>query len=157
LKGSSPDKTIPIFVINQFCMKKFIGCIAVVSVFISCQKEEDISDPVKNALMGLQGKYLVCDSIKTTVNGATTKQILGKGKGWDRNFGLYGNLEIYSSPVVYKSYQYQKPDKIYYWNTNGPSDTNQFFTVQSASNSKLVLIETEQGTGKVFTEFFTAE
>ena len=138
-------------------MKKFISLIAVVSVFISCQKDEDTSDPVKNALMSLQGKYLICDSIKTTVNGTTTTQVLGKGKGWDRTFGLYGNLEIYSSAVVYKSYQYEKPNKIYYWNTNGPYDTNQFFTVQSASNTKLVLLETEQGTGKAFTEFFTAE
>ncbi len=138
-------------------MKKFLASIAVVSVFISCQKDEDISDPVQNALMSLQGKYLVCDSIKTTVNGVTTKQILGKGKGWDRTFGLYGNLEIYSSAVVYRSYQYENPNKIYYWNINAPYDTNQFYTVQSASNNSLVLLETDQGTGKVFTEFFTAE
>jgi hypothetical protein len=138
-------------------MKKVLLTVITASIFMSCQKEDDLSDPVKNALISLQGKYLVCDSVKTTTNGLTTTQVLGKGKGWDRTFGLYGNLEIYSSPVLYKNYQYQSPDKIYYSNTNAPSQMDQYFTIQSITNTKLILIETEQGTGKVFREYFTAQ
>ena len=85
-------------------------------MLISCEKEDKTPDPVKDAFSELQGKYLVCDSVKTTANGITTIQVLGKGKGWDRSFGLYGNLEIYSSPIVIKNYSYGSPDKIYYWN-----------------------------------------
>lgn len=138
-------------------MKNVLLSIITVSIFMACQKDDDISDPVKNALVSLQGKYLVCDSVNTTVNGVTTKQVLGKGKGWDRTFGIYGNLEIYSSPVVNKYYQYQSPNKIYYSNIDGSSTSDQYFTIQSATNTKLILVETEPSTGKVFTEFFTAE
>ncbi|MCW3107850.1 MAG: hypothetical protein JWQ09_2356 [Segetibacter sp.] len=123
------------------------------SVFFSCKKDEK-PDPQRDAFAAFQGKYLVCDSVRTTINGTTTTQVLGKGKGWDLNFGLYGNLEVYSSPTVYKSYTFESPDKIYYWTTT--YDSNKYYTVQSTSGSKIVLRDTDQ-TGKVFTEYFTAE
>ena len=138
-------------------MKKILASIITISSLISCQKNDKTPDPVKDAMANLQGKYLVCDSVKTTANGITTKQVLGKGKGWDRSFGPYGNLEIYSSPTVYKNYSYSSPDKIYYWNTSASYQSDIFYTILTASSSKLVLAETEQGTGKVFTEYFTAE
>ncbi|MCW3081998.1 hypothetical protein [Segetibacter sp.] len=138
-------------------MRKVLFSIILITTLISCQKNDKGADPVQDALLSLQGKYLICDSVKTTVNGTTKKQVLGKGKGWDRTFGIYANLEIHSSPVVYKSYSYEGPNKIYYWNTSGPYSTEQYYTIVSASNTNLVLLETEKGTGKVFTEYFTAE
>jgi len=138
-------------------MKKLFATIIIASVLISCQKDDKATDPVKDAIASLQGKYLVCDSVKTTANGITTKQVLGKGKGWDRSFGFYGNLEIYSTPAVSKTYSYESPDKIYYWNTGDTYNATIFYTILSASSAKLVLVEKEQSTGKVFTEYFTAE
>lgn len=138
-------------------MRKVLFSIILITTFICCKKEDKGADPIKDALLTLQGKYLICDSVKTTVNGTTTKQVLGKGKGWDRTFGIYANLEIYSSPVVYKNFSYEAPNKIYYWNTTSPYSTEQFYTVISASKTNLVLAETEKGTAKVFTTYFTAE
>ena len=138
-------------------MKKILVSLITMTVLISCEKDDKTPDPVKDALSTLQGKYLVCDSVKTTASGRSTTQVLGKGKGWDRTFGFYGNLEIYSSPVVYKNYTYERPDKIYYWSPSTSYQPDIFYTIASATSSKLVLIETEQGTGKVFTLYFTAE
>jgi hypothetical protein len=133
--------------INQ--MKKLILSVIISWAFLSCQKNDQTEDSVRDALLDLQGKYLVCDSVKTTVNGRITTQVLGKGKGWDRSFGLYSNLEIYSNPTVYKGFLYQGPDKIYYWNTNESYQLTQYFAVVSATSKKLVLLETEQATGKI--------
>lgn len=138
-------------------MKKILASIITISIMASCHKEEKSLDPVANALTSLQGKYLVCDSVKTTVNGQTTTQVLGKGKGWDRSFGLYGNLDIFSNPPAYKNYAYASPDKIYYWNANTTYQPDIFYTIVSATSNRLVIIEKEQGTGKIFTAYFTAD
>ena len=138
-------------------MKKILVSLFTISALVACEKEDKTPDPVKDALATLQGKYLVCDSVKTTANGVTTKQVLGKGKGWDRSFGLYGNLDIYSSPTVYKNYSYGSPDKIYYWNTGSSYQADQFYTILSVNSSKLVVVENDKAAGKVYTEYFTAE
>jgi hypothetical protein len=79
--------------------------------------------------------------------------VLGKGKGSDLNFGIYGNLEIYSSPAVYKNYEFQGPDKINY---RAPSNETGFYTIVSMGGNKIVLRDTDP-TGKVLTQYFTAE
>jgi hypothetical protein len=137
-------------------MRKLFVVIIAFTLFISCKKDEK-PDPQRDAFAAFQGKYLVCDSIKTTVNGRTTKQVLGKGKGWDVSFGVYSNLEIYSSPVVYKNYAYESPDKVYYWSQGTTYQPDRYYTIISAANNKLVLKDTEPGTGSVLTEYFTAE
>lgn len=135
-------------------MKKLLLVMVAVSVFFSCKKDEK-PDPQRDAFAAFQGKYLVCDSVKTTINGTTTTQVIGKGKGWDLNFGLYGNLEVYSLPTtIYKSYMFESPDKIYYWTDN--YDSNKYYTVESTGSGKLVLRDTDVS-GKIYTEYFTAE
>ncbi|GEO09852.1 hypothetical protein [Segetibacter aerophilus] len=137
--------------------KVLVSILVSAIVLVSCKKDDTGADPIKDAMVKLQGKYLVCDSVKTTINGITTKQVLGKGKGWDRMFGIYADLEIYSNPTVYKSFSYESPNKIYIWDRNGTYSKEQFYTINSAVDNKLVLVETEKGTGKVYTEYFTAE
>jgi hypothetical protein len=134
-------------------MKHFLILIVAITVFSSCSKDEK-ADPQRDAFAAFQGKYLVCESVVTTINGSSTTEVVGKGKGRDLNFGLYGNLEVYTTPLTVKSYQFQSPDKIYYWTTT--YNSNQFYTIQSMSGNKIVLVETDPS-GKVFTEFFTAE
>lgn len=135
-------------------MKHFLVLIMAASVIFSCKKDNK-ADPALDTFAGLRGKYFVCDSNKTTINGTTTTRVLGKGKGADLSFGLYGNLDIYTSPITNKSYMFESPNKIYYWTTAYQS--NQFYTIQSMSANKIVLVSTEQGSGKVLTEYFTAE
>lgn len=125
------------------------------ALFFACAKDDEAPDAARDAFAAFQGKYLICDSIKTTLNGRNTTQVLGKGKGNDLSFGLYGNLDIYSSPAGYKSYQFQTPDKVYYWATT--YQTTQFYTIQSISGKKIVLIDSDPSSGKVFIEYFTAE
>lgn len=137
-------------------MKKMLIILVPVTMFFSCKKNDTTPDPQQAAFATFQGKYLVCDSVKTTLNSATTTQVLGKGKGWDLNFGLYDNLEVYTLPATtYKSYVFTSPDKIYYWTTSYQS--SQYYTVQSMAGSKMVLTDTDQATGKLFTEYFTAQ
>ena len=133
-------------------MKKLFTIMVSASIFFSCQKSGK-PDPQLDAFNTFVGRYLVCDSIKTTSNVTTTTQVLGKGKGFDRNFGIYGNLEIYSTPPVYRSYDFEGPDKIHY---RGPSSETSFYTIVSMGGNKLVLRNTD-ATGKVLTEYFTAE
>src|SRR3954468_7015840 len=109
-------------------MKHLLILIVTITVFSSCSKDEK-PDPQRDAFAAFQGKYLVCESVVTTINGSSTTQVIGKGKGRDLNFGLYGNLEIYTTPLTVKSYQFQTPDKIYYWTTT--YNSNQFYTIQS--------------------------
>jgi hypothetical protein len=135
-------------------MKKILVLVITATIFLSCQKDQK-PDAQRDAFAAFQGKYLVCESVVTTVNGRNTTQILGKGKGLDMTFGLYGNLDIYSSPVTLRMYQYQSPDKIYYWTT--AYDSKQYYTIQSISGNNIVLVDTDPVSGKVTTQFFTAE
>src|SRR4051812_25553336 len=135
-------------------MKQYLVLFLAVVVFFSCSKQENV-DPEVAAFAALQGKYLVCESVVTTINGRSTTQVVGKGKGRDLTFGLYGNLDIHTTPVTTKSYQFQSPDKIYYWTTS--SNSNEFYTVQSITSNKLVLLETDPATGAVVVQSFTAE
>ena len=136
-------------------MKKLFVLVISIAFLFSCQKPEKF-DPQTEAFMNLRGKYLVCDSIKTLFNGSTSTEVVGKGKGRDMTFGLYANLEIHSSPMVYKMYQYEAPDKILYTATSA-NETNPYYTIQSINGNKIVLIQTEQSTGKILTKYFTAE
>jgi hypothetical protein len=135
-------------------MKKLLVLVITATVFLSCSKDPK-PDAQRDAFAAFQGKYLVCESIRTTVNGRTTTQVLGKGKGADISFGLYGNLEIYSTPPVTKKYQYESPDKIYYWTT--AYDSKQYYTIQSMTGNQIVLVDTDPASGRVMTEYFTAE
>ena len=135
-------------------MKKNLVWMIAAMVFFSCKKDEKI-DPQLNAFATFQGKYLVCDSIVTTANGTTTTQVIGKGKGADITFGLYGNLEIFTTPTTNYNYQFESPDKVYYWQTN--YDSNQFYTIQSMGGNKIVLLMNDTATGNVLVEYFTAE
>lgn len=135
-------------------MRKILTTIITITVFLGCKKDEK-PDAQRDAFAALQGKYLVCESIKTTQNGRTTTQVIGKGKGLDITFGVYGNLDVYTSPITSKKYQYESPAKIYYWTTT--YDANQFYTIQSITGNSIVLVETDAAAGKVMTESFTAE
>ncbi len=119
-------------------MKKLLACIFTIATLAACNKDNRPPDANEDALTAFGGKYLVCDSVKTTVNGSTTTQILGKGKGWDIIFGLYGNLQVNSTPVAYKNYSYESPDKIYYWPVSSSYLTNQYYTIISITSNKLV-------------------
>ena len=134
-------------------MKKLFASIITITFFLSCSKDKK-PDPQLDAFAAFQGKYLVCESIKTTINGRSTTEVIGKGKGLDITFGYYGNLDIYTSPITSKRYQFESPDKIYYWTTD--YDSNLYYTVQSMSGNKIVLVETDQAAGKVMAEYFTA-
>lgn len=136
-------------------MKKIFAAIVTTTFLLSCSKEDKKADPARDAFVTFQAKYLVCDSVKTTLGGFTTTQVVGKGKGMDITFGPYGNLDIYTNPVTTKKYEFQSPDKIYYWAT--AYDSNQYYTIQSMSGNKIVLIDTDKAAGKVVTLTFTAE
>ena len=138
-------------------MKKTVACILTIAILTACKKDPKPADPVGDAFAALGGKYLVCDSVKTTVGGRTTSQVLGKGKGWDLIFGLYGDLQVNSNPVVYRNFSYESPDKIYYWPVNSSYLPNQFYNIISIAGNKLVLKDTDPPSGKVYTEYFTAE
>lgn len=133
-------------------MKRLFTIMILATAILSCQKTGK-ADPQLDAFSSFIGRYLICDSIKTTANGATTTKVLGKGKGFDLNFGIYGNLEIYSSPVVYKNYEFQTPDKIFYQSSSNESS---FYTIVSMEGNKIVLRETD-ASGRVRTQYFTAE
>jgi len=134
-------------------MRKFLFLVIAVTGLFSCSKDST-SDPQRDAFAAFQGKYLVFESIVTTINGRSTTQVIGKGKGWDLSFGLYGNLDIYTTPLTTKSYQFETPDKIYYWTTT--YNSSQYYTIQSMSGNKIVLVDKDPS-GAVLTEYFAAE
>jgi hypothetical protein len=123
------------------------------AMLFSCSKEEK-PDAQRDAFAAFQGKYLVCESIVTTINGTSTTQVIGKGKGRDLTFGLYGNLDIHTTPLTTKTYQFETPDKIYYWTTT--FNSSQYYTIQSMNGNKIVLVDKDPA-GAVLTEYFTAE
>jgi hypothetical protein len=136
-------------------MRKVFLLMILVSSFISCRKSDTPTDPQQAAFQTFIGKYLVSDSVKITVNGSTNTMVLGKGKGWDLYFGAYGNLEVYTSPVVYKSFLFGSPNKIYFWTDN--YSTDHFYTIDSMNGNKIVLTNADQASGKVYTQYLTAE
>ena len=131
-------------------MKKLLFAIFPV-ILISCSKEKD-TDPQIKTFENLLGKYMVCDSVKTTTNGFTTKQVLGKGKGSDIIIGRYGMFTVVSNPEVTYKFNFV-PGKLYYWLDN--YDENQFYQVNSLEGSKMVLQNQEGNSTKV--RFYTAE
>ncbi len=134
-------------------MKKLIVIISSIVLF-SCNKEEEVG-PQGTALQSLGGKYLVCDSVRIAQNGVSSLQVIGKGKGMDIIFGLYGNFDIMTNPVTHMSYLYEKPDKIYYWSTQ--YDPNNYYTINSISSTNVVLQEPKSASGVVRTGYYSVE
>lgn len=132
-------------------MKKYL-IMFIFPFAISCQKDND-KPQQQTALENLQNKYLVCDSMVVAQNGTSNKSVLGKGAGFDIKFSLYGYYTVYSNPNTFYDFQYEKPDKLHYYNTGGSQVGT--FAIQLANDEKLVLHEAKSG--RAVTYYFTAE
>ncbi len=134
-------------------MKKLL-CLLIISVlFFSCKKSKE-EDPFVLQFQKVLEKYMICDSIKTTVYTVSNIQKLGKGRGEDLMFHKDATYTKYSSPGVNKIFQLESPDKIYYYTDE--LVTSDYFKVPSISDSKLVLLRADT-VGKSTTFYFTAE
>ena len=131
-------------------MKKLLFCLVPI-VFFACKKEEP--DANVDTFTKIVSKYLICDSMKTAVNGRNNTLILGKGKGKDMVFSQYASFTIYSNPDDVWQYQMESPNKIYYWKTEYlPS---QFYTILNNTTAKLQL--QQNFTDSIIVSYFTVQ
>ncbi|HEX8462230.1 MAG TPA: hypothetical protein VF623_12405 [Segetibacter sp.] len=133
-------------------MKKLFFVLFSVLLF-SCTKEKDSDAPEVKTFQTFLGKYMVCDSVKTTTNNISSTQVLGKGKGQDFLFGLYGNYTLYSNPEVNYNFQFEVPNKMYYWKDT--YNANQYYIVNSMAGNKMVLQSNEAN--KTIIRYYTSE
>jgi hypothetical protein len=129
----------------------------ILSILIfSCKKEES-PQATSTLFEKFIGKYLVCDSIRTTQNGVSTVTIVGKGKGADIVYSSNGTYQIYQQPPIIKNYKYESPDKVYYWSIGGSMSTTQYTRIISIKNNQIHSTDTDNNPSKKVEYYHTAE
>jgi hypothetical protein len=138
-------------------LKNFVFPLFII-VLSSCRRENDPIPPATTStFQSFIGKYLIMDSIRTTVNGISTLTIVGTGKGGDMVYSSNGTYQIYQQPPLIKNYKYQEPDIIYYWSIGSTMQTTVYTKILSVNNNHIVSTDTEMSTTKKTVYYQTAE
>ncbi len=138
-------------------MKAILPVLAVL-VFASCKKHNNApAVPALTTFENFIGKYLVMDSIRTTINGVSTLTVVGKGNGSDMVYSSNGTYTIYQTPPVVKNYKFHSPDIIYYWSMGNAMDPFQYTRVLLILGNHIVSTDTETNTTKKVIYYQTAE
>ena len=132
-------------------MKK-IFVLALLVAVLGCSKKENDEYVLK--FQSLLDKYMICDSIKTTLGTTSAVQKLGKGKGFDMKFSSDGTFTLYSNPETKRFFYLESPYKLYYYKDE--VDESEMYIVPSVTSSNLVLRNTDS-LGKTYVRYFTAE
>ncbi len=112
---------------------KILFTILLFSFFIGCKKEE----PEIN-IDNLKGKYLVCDSIKTTTNGKATVIVKGIGTGEDIKIDTNRVLTIYTTPNKLYSYRLRGIN-LYFWTKGTDPHAGDYYVIYNKTAAKVEL------------------
>lgn len=114
-------------------MMKILFPVICLLFFYGCKKEE----PEVN-IDDLKGKYLVCDSIKTTKGSQVSVAVKGMGTGHDIIIDSNRVLTIYSIPNVNYTYRL-RGIKLYYWTKATDPHLGDYFVIYNKTGTKVEL------------------
>lgn len=129
---------------------KILFPILLIAFFISCRKEE----PEVN-IDNLKGKYLVCDSIKTTTNGKVSVIVKGIGTGEDIKIDTNRVLTIYSIPNKVYSYRLRGIN-LYFWTKGTDPHAGDYYVIYNKTATKVELEIENKAADNYVRYYFTA-
>lgn len=101
-------------------------------------------------------KYLICDSIKTVVDGNENVTVKGRGTGLDIKFDSKRTLTIFSVPEQTLAYKVRY-SKVYYWPPNISPHLGDYYRIVSKSEKNLVLEHRDITAGEIIDYYYTSE
>ncbi len=110
---------------------KILFPILLIAFLISCKKEEPVVD-----IENIKGKYLVCDSIKTTQGGKASVSVKGIGTGADIMIDTNRILTIYTTPNKLYSYRLRGIN-LYFWTKGTDPHAGDYYVIYNKTASKV--------------------
>ncbi len=138
-------------------MKQLLTTLLIAGI-LSCRGNAPIPPTPQTATFeSFIGRYLIMDSVRTTINGISTLDVAGKGKGLDIVYSANGTYQVYHNPPTIKNYKYQSPDIIYYWTPPGSMQADQYTKILSINGNHIISTDTELNPNKKIKYYQTAE